>query len=340
MSRATEKDQERRAARLLRWYPPSWRLRYGDEFIELLTSEFSERPASGRRTANVIGSGLLARLTSTGLSSHRLEPAAEVRAGLVSLGCAGAVFIAIGAAMWSQLTIGWQWAAPDTVGTTAAVVVMSGLMAAFVVVALLAAVPVVAAVLGRIFRHQADGLVRPSLLLLAGGSLLVVGAHHFGNGWPGTGGHPWSHQGLVPGGVAAFLWASTLSVSSYWAHPAALVGFPPAEVTWMVVSPWGDGLRRGGSGKDRPPARHVTAVTPPRSPDGNGGRRGHDPLPGRFVRLDRRRGARPPEPVPRRRHRRERPRPHGGGRGGGPAGRRPGPGPEIVGPGPLISGAR
>jgi hypothetical protein len=68
-------------------------------------------------------------------------------------------------------------------------------------------------------------------------SIVVVGSRHFGNGWPGTGGHPWAHQGLVPGGIAAFSWASTLSITSYWMHPSALLAFPPAEVGWMLASP-------------------------------------------------------------------------------------------------------
>jgi hypothetical protein len=37
--------------------------------------------------------------------------------------------------------------------------------------------------------------------------------------------------------VAAFSWASTLSVSAYWAHPSALAAFPAAELAWMAVSP-------------------------------------------------------------------------------------------------------
>ena len=41
----------------------------------------------------------------------------------------------------------------------------------------------------------------------------------------------------MPGGVAAFSWAAPLSVSSYWAHPAALSAFPAAEIAWMAVSP-------------------------------------------------------------------------------------------------------
>jgi hypothetical protein len=228
---------ERQVARLLRCYPKSWRARYGEEFAELLTSELSERPASRWRTANVVWSGLLARLTSAGLTSHPLPPSDQARTGLAAFGWAITVFIAFGSAMWSQLTIGWQWAPPDSLGTTTAMIVMSTVMLVFVVLALLAAAPIVGLVLRRSVARQAQGLVRPSLLVALAAALLILGARHFGNGWPGTGGHHWSHQGLVPGGVAAFLWASTLSISTYWVHPAALLRFPPAELAWMCASP-------------------------------------------------------------------------------------------------------
>jgi hypothetical protein len=230
-------EAARRAERLLRWYPKSWRIRYGDEFAELLTSELTERPRSPRRAANVMGSGVLARLTNAGLTGHTLEPRDQVRAGLTSLGWALAVFLVFGIAMWSQLTIGWQWASPDSAGTTTAMVSMSGVLLLFGLLALLAAVPIAWTIVGGFVHRRAHGLVRPSLLFAGGMVLLVVGARHFGNGWPGTGGHPWSHQGLVPGGAAAFLWASTLSVTSYWAHPGALAAFPVTEVAWMVMSP-------------------------------------------------------------------------------------------------------
>jgi hypothetical protein len=35
-----------RAARLLRWYPRTWRERYGEEFAELLVADIEERPRS------------------------------------------------------------------------------------------------------------------------------------------------------------------------------------------------------------------------------------------------------------------------------------------------------
>ncbi|HXQ60267.1 MAG TPA: hypothetical protein VN799_09205 [Acidimicrobiales bacterium] len=231
------RDPQRRAERLMRWYPKTWRARYGDEFSELLTAELSERPRSWRRAADVAWSGVFARLTSAGLTAHSLEPHDQVRAGLATLAGALAVFLVFGTALWSQLTIGWQWAEPNTIGTSAAMVAMSAVLLLFVVLATLALAPLGWSVVRRLGRRHGGGLVRPSLLLGAGLVLLVVGARHFGNGWPGTGGHHWAHQGLVPGGVAAFLWALTLSISSYWAHPGALLSFPPAEVGWMIVSP-------------------------------------------------------------------------------------------------------
>ena len=42
---------------------------------------------------------------------------------------------------------------------------------------------------------------------------------------------------MVPGGVAAFSWAATLSITSNWVHPSALFAFPVSEVIWMIGSP-------------------------------------------------------------------------------------------------------
>ena len=227
----------RRAARLLRWYPRDWRSRYGDEFAELLIADISERPDSWRRDADVAISGVLARLIPTGLTGHAIDPADQVRASLASLGYLLGVFLSLGVALWSQLTIGWQWSKPDAATISVAMILMSGAAALLCGLAALAAIPIAGTVILRFARRQPDGLIRPALFFVAGTAVLVIGGRHFGNGWPGTGGHPWAHQGLVPGGVAAFTWASTLWVSSYWAHPGSLALFPAAELAWMAVSP-------------------------------------------------------------------------------------------------------
>ena len=226
-----------RVRRLLRWYPASWRERYGAEFAELLLAELAEQPRAWRRTANVARCGLTARLASAGLAGHPAGPAAATRACLGTLTCALAVFLTFGTTMWAQLAVGWQWAPPASTATTVAMLLMSGSLLFLAVLALLAAVPVGWTAVRAGVRGQGRRLRGPAALIGAGAAVLVIGGRHFGNGWPGTGGHWWPHQGLAPGGIAAFGWAATLSVTSYWAHPAALASFPPAEVIWMVVSP-------------------------------------------------------------------------------------------------------
>jgi hypothetical protein len=227
----------RRAERLLRWYPKAWRSRYGEEFAELLIADIGERPRSLTRTADVVRGGIVARMSAAGLCGCTLEASAQVRASLTLLGWCAAIFVGFGAAMWSQLTIGWQWSEPDTAATTVAMVVMSAAMLAFGALALAAAVPVLWSAGSRLARGRRQGLLGPIVLVVACAVIMFVAGRHFGNGWPGTGGHPWARQGLVPGGVAAFSWASTLSVSSYWAHPGALASFPAAELAWMALSP-------------------------------------------------------------------------------------------------------
>ncbi len=102
---------ERRARRLLRWYPGSWRARYGEEFTELLLAELAEQPRAWRRTANVAHCGVTARLAGAGLAGPPAG-AAGTRASLGTLTCSLAVFLTFGTAMWAQLAVGWQWTPP------------------------------------------------------------------------------------------------------------------------------------------------------------------------------------------------------------------------------------
>jgi hypothetical protein len=231
MSRA-----EKRARRLLRWYPPAWRERYGAEFSELLLAELAERPRSWSRAFDVARSGTAARL-GLGGAVHTL-PARE-RAGtrLAAFVCSGSAFVLFGTAVWAQLAIGWQWSRPTTPATSAAIVAMSCLLAVFAALVAVGLVPVLAVVVGRFATRRGRDLAGPFAVFVAGTVVSIVGARHFAVGWPGTGGDPWAHQHLLPGHLAALAWAGTLSVTSYWAHPGALLDFPLDELLWMAASP-------------------------------------------------------------------------------------------------------
>ena len=255
----------RRAERLLRWYPRPWRDRYGAEFTELLVSEISERPRSPRRSLDVARGGVRARLADAGLAGFPLPVATagggagalaeqarqrQVSASLGAFSCALGAFLVFAAALWSQILINWQWFAKINADLPATSVVRrlgqapgdgaffavfsTDAILALLFLAVLAALPVLAAVAGRIARGRQPRLIRPAIALAAALAVLFVGSRHFENNWVGTGGH----HALIPSGLAAFIWALTLFVSSWWAHPALFATLPGAERAWMAVSPF------------------------------------------------------------------------------------------------------
>jgi hypothetical protein len=260
-------DARRRADRLLRWYPRMWRDRYGPEFAELLIADIAERPRSPRRSLDVARGGIRARLADAGLAGFPLPLATpdggagpmlerarqrQVSASLGSFSCALGAFLVLASALWSQLLINWQWSAlvrtlDQGHGTspgqrlvqipgddTLLAVFATYSMLALLVLAVLAAFPVLATAAGRIGREREARLIRPAIVLVASLAVLLAGSRHFENNWLGTGGH----HALIPSGLAAFIWALTLSVTSYWGHPALFFTLPTSERAWMAVSPF------------------------------------------------------------------------------------------------------
>jgi hypothetical protein len=222
-------DPEARANRLLRWYPPSWRERYGEEFEALLVADISERRQSRRRTVNVALSGLLARLAAAGIAGE-----SEQRTKLGAIACLGGVFAVLGVGLSAQLMIGWQWAPPTDPATTVGLAAILTGLAALAAIVALAAAPILWSAL----RTRAKGVRLPLLALAGGLAVLVLAGIHFAPHWPGAGGHAWNGKQLAPGGLAAFAWATTLSLTSYWAHPTKLATFPAGQLAWMISAPF------------------------------------------------------------------------------------------------------
>jgi hypothetical protein len=233
-----EGNVRKRAIRLLSCYPREWRDRYGEEFIEFLVADLQEQPHSLGRSVDVVRSGLLARLAVLGFAGRSLDSADDGRRSLAAFGTSIAIFLPVALAIWAQLTIGWQWSSPKSGTTFSAMLVMTVGMLVVVAACVVCAAPVAWSAVRSLVSGTSSRVARPLCLLAFGLVVLIVGTHHFANGWPGTYGHRWAHQGIVPGGVAAYAWASTLFVTSYWLHPAALAHFPGTEVAWMVVSPF------------------------------------------------------------------------------------------------------
>jgi hypothetical protein len=228
---------ERRAERLARCYPRQWRARYGDEFTQLLVDELADRKRSTRRELDIVVHGIATRFAYSGLSGTVLEPRLRVRAKLAALAGVLAVFLILAAGVWSQLTVGWQWSAPANVTTRLGISIMSG---AFFGLGILTAMFVASAAGLFLVRVRQGGGLKlwcVALVFALAAATLWFGSDHFAAHWPGTGGHLWSGRGLVPAWLARVVWAATLSITTYWAHPAQLTAFPSGLVVWMLVSP-------------------------------------------------------------------------------------------------------
>jgi hypothetical protein len=196
-----------------------WRERYGAEFTELLVAEIDERPTDWRRNLDVAMSGSLARLSASGLRAGALtSPALAMRTVVVAV----AVFVAAGLSLWSQLRVATTSTAASTAATSGTLLlsVGGGLLVLLVVFAL----PPVVVTIGRTLRHDRR-ILRPLGWTVVATVNLAVGAHHFAT------------QGTAVGQGPSLGRAATMSISTYWVHPATLISQPPAVQLWMIASP-------------------------------------------------------------------------------------------------------
>ena len=81
---------------LLRWYPPAWRARYGDELITVIDDEYGGRPPPRVRLGLVTG-GLRERARHAAIAGDSAPPADGVRAGVLMVLVAWSAFVVAGA---------------------------------------------------------------------------------------------------------------------------------------------------------------------------------------------------------------------------------------------------
>jgi hypothetical protein len=220
--------------RLVRAYPRDWRARYGDEFEQLLADQWADGGWRARWWVNVTWHAMRARLAAAGLTAE--FDADETGRATRRLSAAIAACLLGGAAMWSQLAVGWQWAPPSSAGTRMGVVLVSAGLAGLAAVAVALAAARLLATIRALRRGAAVPWTALALVVLCA-TLLILGAGRLGLTWPGTGGHAWGARWLVPAWLARRAWALTLWISSFWAHPRQLVVLGALHTGWMVLTP-------------------------------------------------------------------------------------------------------
>jgi hypothetical protein len=96
-----------RVARLLRWYPRTWRERYGEEFEAVLTSSLVDGKGGASLSINVAREGLAARLESAGFVGRTAPALERARASLMTVFVATLGFLT-GAVALLIYSKGWR----------------------------------------------------------------------------------------------------------------------------------------------------------------------------------------------------------------------------------------
>jgi len=85
--------------RLLRWYPPKWRSRYGDEFLALLEDRLRDAPLTWRFRSSVAMAGVRERCYGSGVVGTRSAPLTQRRTGSLMVLVAWSIMIVGGAGL-------------------------------------------------------------------------------------------------------------------------------------------------------------------------------------------------------------------------------------------------
>jgi hypothetical protein len=196
-----------RATRLLRWYPPAWRERYGEEFADHLEQEFADRRVDPRRSLNVAYKGLVSRADDIGLANASLSPGGQTRAALATSFVLMALMAVLALNFWSYVMQLWSARRYHPIpidATTGILTVATGLLMLMLVAMVLI---VLASAVRQIVRGRGRPIVGP--LVFAVGSvaflyytvrwlprMLVRYSHMF------QGGFRWTHPGPAAYGLA------------------------------------------------------------------------------------------------------------------------------------------
>ena len=100
----------RRPARLLRWYPRSWRKRYGGELEALVEDTYGDASIPPRDRLAIVRAGLHERVRATGLVGSN-DPAERVTSGALLVLCAWSVIVVAGSA-FAKFAEHWDAATP------------------------------------------------------------------------------------------------------------------------------------------------------------------------------------------------------------------------------------
>jgi hypothetical protein len=186
----------RRVQRLAKLYPPSWRERYEDEFVDFMEQSINDKPHSFKRTTNVLFKSSAVRLGDVGIGGLPANTATTTRAKLGTTSLLATVFSVFCLFYWSYAMIAWN-AGPSPSSTavsfwTGAITVFTILLAATLT---LIGVSVVFHSFNRLLRNHDRRLLWPLIFVIGSTITFSNDVHQFTRMLIARGGIDWAHPG-------------------------------------------------------------------------------------------------------------------------------------------------
>jgi hypothetical protein len=231
-------DDERRAMRLLRWYPPAWRERYGEEFVDHLEQELADRPINLGRTINIAYKGFVARVSDIGLSNDEVSSERLTRAALGTSFALIALMAVIMLDFWSRAMLAWSGRRYHPIPVSATTGILTVAMGLLLVVLVAIVLTIAVSVARQIVHGNARPLVGPSVLAIVSGGFLLYVARFFPrmlaqyiHGAHGFQGIRLSRPGQFVSALAQITWELTQRWVAAWNQ-----GIPSASTIQTVVN--------------------------------------------------------------------------------------------------------
>jgi len=237
---STSSNDTRRAMRLLRWYPPAWRERYGEEFADHLEQEFADRRVDLRRSLDIAYKGLVARVGDIGLSTSAVSPGGQTRAALGTSFVLMALTAVLALNFWSWAMLMWSARTYHPIpvdATTGILTVATGLL--LLVLGVMVLIVLVSAV-RQIVRGRGRRIVTPLVFAVGSGAFLSYSVRWLPNmlarySHMFQGGYRWTHPGPAAYGLAFIAHQVTQPWISMW-NPG-ISGEPTSQAVMNELAP-------------------------------------------------------------------------------------------------------
>jgi len=96
-----------RFERVLRWYPPQWRIKYGEGLIALLEDSYGENPLPLRVRFSLARTGTVERAREVGVLGETASSSERLKAGALLVLCGWSLFVVAGAT-FAKFTEHWS----------------------------------------------------------------------------------------------------------------------------------------------------------------------------------------------------------------------------------------